>query len=298
MEDGVGGWKRVKGSRRILLRASERGQALVQGLRAALAPALSQQVQCSHRETCSLLKVFSQFGALYSLRLLPNAGIADPGYYAVAKFYSSRDAARAQVACDKKSLFQHFPLKVRVCNKQKGFQNKFLALSSNKCQDLANHYLGFNGWSKRIIALQNISGFDEQDDEGLEQNKLKYLCVLEVMFPNHGIRSRGVGVAEEVLEKSNDPLEPLVKTGKLQKYAVQKALSDAFQKILLLIFDNGKVAVEHVLSEDNAVECLTEEELQGLIQVNDFTWTHMTQEGEEEDLSEMTFHEESFADRK
>ncbi|KAM8945355.1 RAD52 motif-containing protein 1 [Pelodytes ibericus] len=243
---------------------------------------------------CSLLKVLSQFGALYSLKLLPNAGVAEPGYYAVIKYFSSRSAMRAQEACDRKTLFQNSPLKVRVCNKQKGFQYKSLVLNSSKCQDLANYYLGFNGWSKRIIALQNISGLDELDDEGnaQEQRKLRYLCVLEVMLPSHNICSRGVGVAEGDLEKQNDPMEFLMNNGKFQKYAIQKALSDAFQKILLVVFESGKVAVEYMVSNDDAVDCLTEEELHGLIQVNDFTWTHLNQDGEEESLSELTFHEE------
>eukprot|EP00079_Xenopus_tropicalis_P009790 XP_002934108.1 PREDICTED: RAD52 motif-containing protein 1 isoform X1 [Xenopus tropicalis] len=245
---------------------------------------------------CSLLKVFSQFGALYSLKLLPNAGVCDPGYYAVIKYYCCRDASRAQEACDRKTLFQDTPLKVRVCNKQKGFQYKSLSLNSSKCQDLANHYLGFNGWSKKIIALQNISGLDEAEDEGevQEKTKLRYLCLLEVGLPGHGIRSRGVGVAEEILVKHKDPAELLIKTGNLQKYAVQKALSDAFQKILLVIFENGKVAAEYVSPNDDTVDCLSEEELQGLIQVNDFTWTSYNPEGEEEEiLTEFSFHEDT-----
>ncbi|KAE8606591.1 hypothetical protein XENTR_v10010793 [Xenopus tropicalis] len=212
---------------------------------------------------CSLLKVFSQFGALYSLKLLPNAGVCDPGYYAVIKYYCCRDASKAQEACDQKTLFQDTPLKVRVCNKQKGFQYKSLSLNSSKCQDLANHYLGFNGWSKKIIALQNISGLDEAEDEGevQEKTKLRYLCLLEVGLPGHGIRSRGVGVAEEILVKHKE---------------------------------NGKVAAEYVSPNDDTVDCLSEEELQGLIQVNDFTWTSYNPEGEEEEiLTEFSFHEDT-----
>ncbi|CAH2302815.1 RAD52 motif-containing 1 [Pelobates cultripes] len=187
---------------------------------------------------------------------------------------------------------------VRVCNKQKVFQYKSLALNSSKCQDLANFYLGFNGWSKRIIALQNISGLHELEDEcdTQEQRKVRYMCVLEVMLPGYDVCSRGVGVAEEDVEKSNDPMEFLMKSGKLQKYAVQKALSDAFHKILLVIFESGKVAVEHVASSNDPVDCLTEDELQGLIQINDFTWTQINKDGEEESLSELTFYEETMAD--
>ncbi|XP_072270683.1 RAD52 motif-containing protein 1 isoform X2 [Pyxicephalus adspersus] len=249
----------------------------------------------------SLVEVFSQFGPLYSMKLFPNAGVADPGYYAVIKYFSSQSAKKAQAACDKKSLFQDSPLKVQVCNKKKSFRFKSLELYGNKCQELANYYLGFNGWSKKIIALQNISGLDDEaDDEASAQEpaKLRYLCVVEVTINDHEIRSRGVGVAEEVIEKQNDPAEFLSKNAKVQKYAVQKALSSAFKKILLVVFDNGKVATEYVPDEDDTVDCITEEELQGLIQVNDFTWAPLDtgDENDEELLANLSFCEDTLAD--
>lgn len=228
--------------------------------------------------------------------------MAEPGYYAVLKYFSSRSAKRAQAACDKKSLFQDTPVKVQICVKQKGFPYKSLMLYSHRCQELANYYLGFNGWSKRIIALQNITGLDDDPEEELEpqeEAKLRYLCVVEVTVSHHGVRSRGVGIAEERIEKQNDPLEFISKSGKVQKNSEQRALSNAFQKILLLVFDSGKVAVEYVPGEDDTVDCLTEEELQGLIQVNDFTWTQLDPEGgggDEEDWTEFTFHEDTVVD--
>ncbi|OPJ74336.1 RAD52 motif-containing protein 1 [Patagioenas fasciata monilis] len=93
--------------------------------------------------------------------------------------------------------------KVCVCTKQKGFQQQVLALNSNKCQDLANHYLGFNGWSSRIITLQNVSGFDGENEElgeTLQKRSVKYLCAVEVTLPNHGIHTRGVALGEADVE--------------------------------------------------------------------------------------------------
>lgn len=60
----------------------------------------------------SLSAVFSQFGLLYSVRVFPNAAVARPGFCAIIKFYSSRDAQKAQKACDGKPLFQTSPVKV------------------------------------------------------------------------------------------------------------------------------------------------------------------------------------------
>ncbi|KAM4032172.1 RAD52 motif-containing protein 1 isoform 2-T2 [Anomaloglossus baeobatrachus] len=246
---------------------------------------------------CSLQEVFCQFGPLYSLKLFPNAGVAEPGYYAVIKYFSSQSAKRAQASCNKKNLFQDTPVKVQICVKQKGFPYKSLELYGHRCRELANYYLGFNGWSSRILAMQNITGLDydpEEESEPQEPSKLRYLCVVQVTLPSHGVFSRGVGVAEESIEKQNDPLEVISKTEKLQKFSEQRALSNAFQKILLVVFDNGKVAVEYVTGEDATVDCLTEEELQGLIQVNDFTWTPLDPGGvEDEEWAELTFHEDT-----
>uniref|UniRef100_A0A7N5JID8 RAD52 motif-containing protein 1 n=2 Tax=Ailuropoda melanoleuca TaxID=9646 RepID=A0A7N5JID8_AILME len=60
----------------------------------------------------SLFTVFSQFGLLYWVRVFPNAAVARPGFYAIIKFYSARDAHRAQKACHEKHLFQNSPVKV------------------------------------------------------------------------------------------------------------------------------------------------------------------------------------------
>ncbi|KAM5135707.1 RAD52 motif-containing protein 1 [Mantella aurantiaca] len=250
---------------------------------------------------CSLLRVFSQFGLLYSLKLFPNAGVGDPGYYAVIRYFSSESAKKAHASCDKKPLFQDFPLKVQVCNRKKRLQFKSLELYGYKCQELANYYLGFNGWSKRVLALQNISGLDDEVEEEAaspqDGAKLRYLCVVEVKIRDHGICSRGVGVAEEAIKK-NDPAEFISKNGKVQKYAVEKALSSAFKKMLLVVFDNGKVAVEYIPDEDDAVDCLTEKELQGLIQVNDFTWAPLDRADldDEEVLENLSFYEDTLAD--
>ncbi|XP_065507347.1 RAD52 motif-containing protein 1 isoform X2 [Caloenas nicobarica] len=217
----------------------------------------------------SLFSAFSKFGLLYAVRAHRNAAVAGPGYYAIVKFYSAGDAGRAQRACNGQRLFQKSPLKVCVCTKQKGFQQHFLALNSNKCQELANHYLGFNSWSSRIIALQNVSGFDGENEElgeTLQKRAVKYLCAVEVTLPNHGIRTRGVALGEADVENGEDPLEFVTATRRAQKLAAGRALSNAFQKILIIILENGKVAVEYNSTLEELTDSLTEEELKGLVQ--------------------------------
>ncbi|XP_061446325.1 RAD52 motif-containing protein 1 isoform X3 [Rhineura floridana] len=206
----------------------------------------------------ALYLAFSTFGPLYSVGVHQNAPVAGPGYYALVKFYSARDACKAQCACNQQSLFQKSPLKVYICTRQRPFPQQVLALNSYKCRELANHYLGFNGWSSRIITLQNISGFEEEENEEVttssRKQHSKYLCVQELTFPLYGVRTRGVGVAELHIDPNQE---------------------------------NGKVAVEYSSPQEDPIDCLTEEELKGLLQVTELS---LSQLGpiEEEEISDLT----------
>ncbi|NXR07229.1 RDM1 protein, partial [Semnornis frantzii] len=162
------------------------------------------------------------------------------------------------------------PGQVCVCTKQQGFQQQVVALSSSKCQELANHYLGFKGWSSRILTLQNVSGMDGEAKEvgkTSQRPSVKFLCAMEVTVPSHGVCSRGVALGEADLQGTEGPLEFLTATRRAQKLAVGKALSSSFQKILLVVLESGKVAVEYISCQEEPTDLLTEEELKGLIEV-------------------------------
>ncbi|XP_059762856.1 RAD52 motif-containing protein 1-like [Balaenoptera ricei] len=111
-----------------------------------------------------LFTVFSQFGLQYSVRVVPNAAVAGPVFYAIIKVYSARDAHRAQKACDQKQLFQASPVKL---------------------QDLSN-----------LEEREN-----EDIVTPLQKQSLKLFCALEVALPSHECRSPGVGMAEEPLDE-------------------------------------------------------------------------------------------------
>ncbi|XP_063484667.1 RAD52 motif-containing protein 1 isoform X3 [Symphalangus syndactylus] len=204
----------------------------------------------------SLFTAFSQFGLLYSVRVFPNAAVAHPGFYAVIKFYSARAAHRAQKACDRKQLFQNSPVK-----------------------------------------LQELSDLEERENEDsmvpLPKQSLKFFCALEVVLPSYDCRSPGTGLVEEPMDKVEEgPLSFLMKRKTAQKLAIQKALSDAFQKLLIVVLESGKIAVEYRPSED-IVDVRCEEELHGLIQVRCSPWKQYGQE-EEEYLSDFSLEEEEF----
>ncbi|KAI5091074.1 RAD52 motif-containing protein 1 [Silurus meridionalis] len=214
------------------------------------------EIQPSHSEAFiyeSLCSVYSSFGALYLVKVCPNASVAAPGFYALVKFYSSAQASKAQRSTDKQCLFQEVPLKVRLSTKQNPkFLSESQSLSNAKCQDLANHYLGYNGWSTRIITVKDISQCADAGwslDAGSQGELLKYGCIVELILPRHGVTCRGVGVAEEVVDKEKG---------------------------------NGKVAVERRTDQE---EILPDENVEGILQVNDISWKEFAAaEAEEEDL--------------
>ncbi|XP_069337455.1 RAD52 motif-containing protein 1-like isoform X1 [Eulemur rufifrons] len=245
----------------------------------------------------SLFTEFSQFGLLYSVRVFPNAAVARPGFYAIIKFYSARDACRAQKACDRKQLFQKSPVKVRLGTRHRAVQHQALALNSFQCQELANYYFGFNGWTKRIIKLQELSDLEERENEDivapLQKQSLKFFCAVEVLLPSYGCSSAGAGVAEEPVHQLEEgPLSFLMKRKIAQKLAIQKALSDAFQKLLIVVLESRKIAVAYRPSEE-IVDVRSEEELHDLIQVSCVSWKQSCQ-GEEEYLSDFSLEEDKF----
>ncbi|XP_033616604.1 LOW QUALITY PROTEIN: RAD52 motif-containing protein 1, partial [Fukomys damarensis] len=175
-------------------------------------------------------------------------------FYAVVKFYSARDARRAQKACDGRPLVQSAPVKVHLGNRHKAVRHQTLPLSSSRCQELANYYFGFNGWSKRIIKLQELSDLEGREEEALAapaalgRQSLKFLCAVEVVLPAYECRSPGCAVVEEPLQElEQGPMALLMKRKVAQKLATQKALADAFQKLCIVALGEPFLVVLDIL---------------------------------------------------
>ncbi|KAG7459666.1 hypothetical protein MATL_G00213070 [Megalops atlanticus] len=240
----------------------------------------------------SIWNIFSDFGALYLVKVCQNAAVVEPGFYAIVKFFSAAQASKAQKATNGKGLFQESPLKVTLCTRQNpAFTNNVMPLSNPKCQELANRYLGFNGWSSRVVTLQDLSSSDEAGElhAGAETQALtlKYGCIVELIFPRHGVSCRGVGVAEESLPHDSGPSEMSIKRGKLQKWAKDRALVDAFRKVVLVLLSNGKIAVECRFDPD---EVLPDEDHEGIIKVNDVSWSQFENMGEDDFLPDLSLN--------
>lgn len=106
---------------------------------------------------------------------------------------------------------QHCPLSV-----------KRRSLSHSRCVELANHFLGFNGWRTDIIAVRNnpatshlhtqvnvrwlhasdlqleqLSHEDEAAEGGEPFRRLKFGCQLELCFPHHRQSIKAAAVVED-----------------------------------------------------------------------------------------------------
>ncbi|XP_054615026.1 RAD52 motif-containing protein 1 isoform X2 [Dunckerocampus dactyliophorus] len=211
--------------------------------------------------------VFSSFGPLYLLKVCPNAPLSTPGFYALIKFYSAVHARKAQQHTDGCSLFQNSPVKVRVSSKQMPhFLSSSRPLSHANCVALANHCLGFNGWTSDIITLRELPT-DEEEEEGgggPSHQQLKLGCLLQLSFPCHGVTTRGAALLQDSFTCTG-PDVVLQKRRKLHRMVREKALIEAFSTVLLVLLGDGKVMVELRQMSEHLFE-----ETAGLVQVRDW----------------------------
>ncbi|GLD71117.1 RAD52 motif-containing protein 1 isoform X1, partial [Lates japonicus] len=148
-----------------------------------------------------LFSVFSSFGPLYLLKVSSNAPLHPPGFSALVKFYSAAQASEAQRRTDGRSLFQTSPLKVRLSSKQTPhfLSDSSRPLSHARCLELANHCLGFNGWTSDIITLKELTNEEEEEEGegGGRRRRLRFGCLLQLSFPRHRQTTRGAAVVED-----------------------------------------------------------------------------------------------------
>ncbi|XP_071320028.1 RAD52 motif-containing protein 1 isoform X2 [Trachinotus anak] len=233
-----------------------------------------------------LCGVFSSFGPLYLLKVTPNAPLHPPGFSALIKFYSAAQASKAQRHTDGRSLFQSSPLKVRLSSKQTPhfLSESSRPLSHARCLELANHCLGFNGWTSDIITLKELTNEEEEEGDGGEEGgvrrrRLRFGCLVQLSFPRHRQTTRGAAVVEDSFTCTGPDV--LLQKRKLQKWVRDKALVQAFTTVLLILLGNGKVMVEVKQTSDQSVP----EQTEGVVQVNEVSWSDFDpdeDEGEDE----------------
>ncbi|XP_064652488.1 RAD52 motif-containing protein 1-like isoform X1 [Lineus longissimus] len=67
-----------------------------------------------------------------------------------------------------------------------------------RAKELANHYLGFNGWTTEIVKFEphEVSETDALEADDNNQERVEYVCVLRLKVPEHGIAVEGVGIGD------------------------------------------------------------------------------------------------------
>ncbi|XP_040011305.1 RAD52 motif-containing protein 1 isoform X3 [Xiphias gladius] len=162
--------------------------------------------------------------------------------------------------------------------------NSSRPLSHARCLELANHCLGFNGWTSDIVTLKELTDEDGGDEEGEEggvkRRRLRFGCLLQLSFPRHRQTTKGAAVVEDSFTCTG-PDVLLQKRCKLQKLVREKALVQAFATVLLILLGNGKVMVEVKQTSDQFLP----EQIEGVLQVNEFDLDEAEVEDEEWDLT-------------
>ncbi|XP_029944743.1 RAD52 motif-containing protein 1 [Salarias fasciatus] len=251
-----------------------------------------------------LFAVFSSFGPLYLLKVNPNAPQQPPGFYAIVKFYSAAQAAAAQRSADGQRLLDSSTLKVRLSSKQTPhfLSGRPRPLSHAHCLRLANHLLGFNGWTSDIITLKELPAEEEEEEDEEEEEEeeeeqgerrgerpaagrrrtLRLGCLLQLSFPQHGRSARGAAVVKDSFTCSGPEVE-LQRRCRLQKQVRESALVQAFSSVLLILLGNGKVMVELRHTDQ-----MTDDQTEGLLQVNEFSWIDVPADEDEAEDEEWT----------
>ncbi|KAF7641024.1 hypothetical protein LDENG_00299190, partial [Lucifuga dentata] len=106
-------------------------------------------------------------------------------------------------------------------------------LSHTRCLELANHCLGFNGWSSHIIALKELANEEEEEEEG-RKRRLRFGCVVQLSFPQHGQTTRGTAVEEDSFTETGPDII-LQRRCWLHRLVRQAALVQAFSTVLLIL---------------------------------------------------------------
>ncbi|XP_033121623.1 RAD52 motif-containing protein 1-like [Anneissia japonica] len=173
--------------------------------------------------------------------------------YAFVKFYSTKAVAQAKAAIHLKHMLDGQFLKADYPKGSKILDTK-KDLFIEKCYELANYYLGFNGWSSQIISLSEYTEADEKD-------VASYVCNARILFRFHDVSSDGVGLGQVAFSSSESKMTAIKKA---KRVACNRAYENAFSKCSLVVLNNGKVAPV----VDDTTSLVTPEELEGVVKVN------------------------------
>ncbi|KAK3576607.1 hypothetical protein CHS0354_023124 [Potamilus streckersoni] len=111
--------------------------------------------------------IFGKYGLIYGVQVFPFKWQLDDkksanqsgGYYGFVTFYSSLSAALAKEDLNNKVIIEGNECKISFAKRKKKVQESQI-LHFTRCRELANYYLGFNGWSSQIKLVSGRKNFD------------------------------------------------------------------------------------------------------------------------------------------
>ena len=126
-----------------------------------------------------------------------------------------------------------------------------LPLSRSKCEELANYYLGFNGWSSEVLYHRREEGPE------VDPAMLCYVTVVKLSFKQvggdfkikirktfliqSGLDCEGAGKCEAPKEDCRSNMKLM---SELAKRSKGEAMMAAWGKVLLIILDGRRVSLE------------------------------------------------------
>ena len=120
-----------------------------------------------------LQSYFSRYGLIFNINIGKSEDSSDCDYYCYIRFYSQRSACKAKQGNRGKVFISDGQIGFRV-NRSSNTQPTDIPLARQKCEELANYYLGFNGWSSELLYHRK-----EEVDPGV----LSHVSVVRLSFP-------------------------------------------------------------------------------------------------------------------
>ena len=112
----------------------------------------------------------------------------------------------------------------KIVHKKRDLLRKGRYLYINQCEDLVNHYIGFNGWRSQIVYHQKEAETSEE---------ITFATAVKLTFGNVSVE--GVGMSKVAYA---GPEEKLQKMAMVQKSSKTEAMVHAFAKIVLVLVFN------------------------------------------------------------
>ena len=104
-----------------------------------------------------------------------------------------------------------------------------------KCEELANHYLGFNGWCSTVL-------YQRVEEAEPSNGRLCIVSVVKIDFPGTGHSCEGAGQCEA--DWGGKLEDKAVVLRDLHRKAKAEAMQAAWAKVVLIVVDGSKVVVE------------------------------------------------------